>query len=125
MRIEEKEIKVMRPVYIAEDGVEFVDKDECEAYECKLLEKTLKLYNEKCEPCDIDENKYANLITDADVENFKRCCEWYGITSKGIDEPALYMFDESYRTDCWVNLDDVCVRIRGGLENDVGEKTYE
>lgn len=116
MRIEQKEVTVLRPVYIACDGKEFLDEDECEAYEIELVEKTLKLYDNNCEPTDIDKSSFANLISDEDVENFKNVCEWHGISSKGIDKPALYMYDESYRSDCWVNLDDVCFRIRRGLE---------
>lgn len=117
MRIVEKEVTVLRPVYIACDGKEFMDEDECEAYEIELVEKTLKLYNNKYEPTDIDGSMFVNLITDEDVENFKKVCEWHGVCSDGVDKPALYIYDDSYRysNGFWINIDDACFHIRGGL----------
>ena len=116
MRTEFREVTVKQPVYIADDGTEFEDEEDCQEYEFNSLEKSLMLYDENCEKTDkVDECYFVNLVTDVDVQHFIEVITNYGTVVKGIDGPGLYMYGP---IDSWINLDDVVVRIRGGLTDD-------
>lgn len=116
MRTELREVTVKQEVYIADDGTEFMDEEECVDYEFNLLEKTLDIYNSNYEKVtDVESCHIANLHTSADVKNFIKACEVYGIIDDGIDGPGLYMYGYS---DVWVNLDDIVAHFRGGVTND-------
>ena len=117
MKTEIREVTVKKEVYIADDGTVFEDEEECAEYELELFEKDLRLYNFRFKKVDhADECTYANLITANDVINFKKACKWYGLVNVGLNEPGIYTF--SCFRDYWINMDDVIIRIRGGLTND-------
>lgn len=112
MKTEIREVTVKQEVYIADDGTEFMDEEECMDHDFYLLEQTLDMYNSDCirvanaESCHI-----ANLRTRDEVKTFIKACEVYGIVDDGINSPGLYMYGYN---DVWVNLDKVISRIRGG-----------
>ena len=117
MEIIEKEVTVLRPVYIACDGQEFLSEEDCERHEIFIIEKTIKAYNSEYEPTNDDDCVFVDLVTEEDVKNFKTVGEYYGFSTDGVDKPGLYMYAEYHRSsDGWINLDDVCFHIRGGLE---------
>lgn len=117
MRTEYREVTFKQEVYIAEDGREFTDEDDCEAYDIKLIENSLKFYDNSYEKSDVDSCVYFHAITEEDVERAIKVCEYYGITREGLYKPGLYMFaDTLYRKEAWVNLDEVIFHIRGGVE---------
>lgn len=115
MKTETKEITVSRTVYIADDGREFVDRDDCEGYEMKLLEKSIACYNDKFEKTSFETCTYVVLVTDQDVENIELVCEYFGYCAEGFDGPGLYMYYDGYsKNEHWINLDEVISHIRGG-----------
>lgn len=117
MRTELREVTIEQTVYIADDGKEFTDEEDCADYEFNLLEKTLDIYNSRYEKADdVESCHIANLRTSADVKNFIKACDLYGITDDGIDGPGLYMYGDY--GDIWVNLDDVILNIRGGKKDE-------
>lgn len=118
MKTEYKEVTVKQKVYIAEDGKEFTDADDCEEYELHLLEDSVNMYDAKYEKTDFESCIYAHLITEEDVEHFKELCNhrYYRMSDSGIDKPGIYILDNCSITDkSWVNLDEVIFHIRGGV----------
>lgn len=119
MKTEYREVTINRPVYIAEDGTEFSDREDCIDHEYKLLEQSLNCYNCDYEKTGVETCEYVDLATDEDVKKFIQVCEYIGVSSDGVNKPGLYMFvDNYYKKDPWVNLDDVISHIRGGLTDD-------
>ena len=117
MKKEFREVTIKQEVYIADDGREFMDEEDCEEYEFKCLEQSLKLYNCKCKKVNsVDECHIANLVTTDDVKNFIKACDIYDVDSDGIDMPGVYIYDGF--NDIWLNIEGVLLRIKGGVEND-------
>lgn len=113
MKIETREITVTKDVYIADDGTVFHNKYDCESYEYGLIEKTIEFYDQNLNKCDFDSCTYVKLVTEKDVENLIRMCEYSGCFITGIDSPGLYMFDD--RSDGWIDLTNVLSTIYGGV----------
>lgn len=104
-----KEVKVTREIYVACDGTEFTDADDCEAHEIGLMERQFEMYD-----CDFDKVEavgeccYVRLRTSDDVEQFIACCDYYGITIEGLCLPGIYAYDEvRSRHGGWTCLDKV------------------
>lgn len=117
MKTEYREVTVKQEVYIAEDGREFRDIEECKEHELHLLENSINMYDAEYKKTDFDSCIYAHLITEDDVERFKKLCthQYYRMSTSGIDKPGIYMLDNcSITNNSWVNLDEVIFNIRGG-----------
>ena len=118
MKIETKSITIERPVFIADDGREFVDREDCEAHEMELLEKDIRFYDADFNESSVDSCLYVNLVTWEAVGNCQKIFDYYGISTKGIGEPGLYMYTDTYPVrDYWVNLDVIISKIRGGTND--------
>jgi hypothetical protein len=108
MKTSTKTITIEKEIYIAEDGTEFDDRDDCEAYEYRLIGKRLKMYTYGFSPCQSVENCcYARLDTWADVQAFIDLCTYDGISTRGITDPGLYMYSEGrygFGNEAWVNI---------------------
>ena len=112
MKTETRKVLVDQCVYIAVDGTEFDDEDECAHYEHLLKQKALEMYDENFERCDcIDDCYYAKLNSPEEVQmlidvlNYETYC---------IDEapvnPGIYM----WRDGDWVNLTEIVEKLGGG-----------
>lgn len=113
MKIEMREVKVMQEMYIADDGKEFDDYDECMDYESGLRMSQIKMYDfNRNTTMFVSMCEYVNLVTESDVDAFIYKCRLSGINTVGLDKPALYMWEGICGT--WINLDQVMVDIRGG-----------
>lgn len=123
----------MRAIYIADDGTQFVDKNQCQEYERehsqfykngKLIISGLDSDNEKISFFDddfIEEAIILYLATEKAVEIFKERCDEEGVTSYGVDEPGIYIWGDSKYDHCeecqWTNI-KVVIK---GYENTIGE----
>lgn len=117
MRTEIRKVTVEQEVYIANDGREFTDEDECTDYEFNLVEKTLTYYDIECQKTDdVHKCMIINLITDSDVENFKLVCDVCDIPVEGIGGPGLYIYNEYKYEGGWLDVDEIISKIRGGSE---------
>lgn len=107
MRIETRQVTVEQEVYIAEDGAEFDDEDDCEAYENALVGQRLKMYDYNEMPCDsLGECWYVKLDTQEEINSFMTLCDYMGVHRSGIKEPGVYMYTEG--TGCtWTNISEV------------------
>lgn len=104
MRTETRKVLVEQEVYIAEDGKEFTEEDECIAHEYHILESKLKLYSSKFQRTNVDHCWYAVLENDIDVNSFKKVCNYQGITFVGITKPGIYMYNDRQ----WVPISELC-----------------
>lgn len=111
MKTSTKTITIEKEIYIAEDGTEFDDQDDCEAYENRLVGKRLKMYSYNYLPCEsVDECCYAKLNTLEDVQAFVGLCEYIGVSYRGIIEPGLYMYTEGRwgaGNNAWTNISEI------------------
>lgn len=114
VRIEQREVTTTETVYIANDGMEFRDEDECEGYEMLIVEKSLRFYTHDFKRGTLDNCSYVNLVTEQDVNSIKVLCLYHGISSKDIDEPGVYWYND--RRNCWLNLTEVMNNINAEKE---------
>lgn len=113
MKIEMREIIINREVYIANDGTEFDDYDECAGYEIELLEKTLSFYDEQLNESTLNGCLFVKLATRKDVDAFIALCEWHGITARGIADEGVYSYSEA-GSGGWIDMTAVIAKINGG-----------
>lgn len=120
MRIEERVVTTMQPVYIAEDGKEFKDEEECQEYEFDMLEKSLNQYcfNGAFEESRVEECTFVHMPTINIVKDFVKMRNVIGISSKGVDNPGIYM--SSDYNNSWVNLNDITSRFKAVLNGKDG-----
>lgn len=113
MRTEIRKVTVEQEVYIAIDGKEFDDEDDCKNHDIEILTESIKCYDENYnEVNNIEGATYVHLVTKKDVETALTICDGDGITCEGFEKPGLYMYN--YHRHEWLNLDDVIFHIRGG-----------
>lgn len=121
MTIDTRKVLVEKDVYIAEDGTEFDDADDCEAYETRLIGKRLNLYTQSHMRTDNIENCwYAKLDTPEEASDFITLCKFDGITALGVKGPGLYMYTEGtygHGKDAWTNLLEIIEKFNGGNSN--------
>lgn len=111
MRTEFKKITVEREVYIADDGTEFEDEYECEEHEFNLKCKHFTFYDAKFNVTDsLDCAFYVHLATKELVDEFAALNKWFGTTTKGLDEPGVYMYMD--RLDGWENITNVIKKFK-------------
>lgn len=112
MRTEFKKITVEREVYIADDGTEFEDEDDCQGYEFNLKLKKFTMYGQKLNETDsLDYATYVYLGTKELVDEYAALCKYYGITFLGLNEPGLYMYTE-WMGCRWSNITDVVEKFK-------------
>lgn len=121
MIIERRKMTVEKEIYIAPDGKEFDDEVECEEYELRLTEKSIRMYDYQLHKTDeLDSCMYVKLSSLAEVNAFLKCCAYYGISSKGIENPGLYMYVEGTygASDSWTNLSEILSKLEVLLANE-------
>lgn len=111
MKVKTKKIIIEQEVYIADDGKEFDDEDDCRGYEMSLVAARLIMYTHKrVRTNSVTNCWYAKLDTDEDVSSFINLCEFDGVSHKGIDKAGLYMYTEGgygYGNEAWTNLSEI------------------
>lgn len=111
MRRKTKTITIEQEVYIADDGKEFDDEDDCIGYEMSLIATQLNMYTHKSVRTNSVTNCwYAKLNTEEEVSSFINLCKFDGISHKGIEKVGLYMYTEGgygYGNEAWTNLSEI------------------
>ena len=110
MKTELREVTTTKEVYIADDGTEFEDDDECEAYEMDCLAKTIKFYSHDLDESDLDQCTYMKCMTQTAFDNVLKLCDYQGLTTEGLCGPGIYMYQGI--SDKWVNLNDLITAIQ-------------
>lgn len=118
MRIESKEVTVVKNIYISDDGKEFHDRDDCLHHEFVIRKKAIKDYcfDIHGNKTTIDDCLVAYLPDDKAVEAFISVSDTCGLSFNGIDKPGFYIYSD-YTND-WLNVDEVIDRIKGGPTNE-------
>lgn len=113
MKTKTKLVTVEQEIYIAEDGKEFDDQDDCLSHERDLREETLEFYDYNFMPSNLENCTYVKTVTQEDVNNLLYLCHIDGISHDGItDKPGIYMY--MLHPDEWVNITEAVAIIYGG-----------
>ena len=115
MKIDFKEIKVTREIYIAEDGTEFDDKDECLEHEMRLYEKTIKFYDANFDNADFSTCIYADLPNNDAIQALVELCNYERMPISGLENPGIYLYDDDahwHKGNVWVNLTEGMAKIK-------------
>lgn len=113
MKIEQRKIMLNQEVYVANDGTRFPDKYACQEYEAKLAGKTLEMYGSDFTKCDnLTCCTYVRLSTREEILKLIAGCEYYGISTSGIEGPGIYMCTGRL-THNWVNITEVMCMVNG------------
>lgn len=111
MTTKTKKVAVTTTVYIACDGKEFDDRDDCVNYEFQLKEKQLLFFDSKLFPSNLDNCTYIYIRTEAELEILQELCDFSDISCVGlIDGPGVYMYED--RRDKWLNISKTIDKIK-------------
>lgn len=110
MEMKQKQVTYIKTIYVANDGTEFDEQDECEAYEMRLIRNSFEFYDEKFKESTLGSCAYAKIKTVEDAVKFLNVCEYEGITTKGIERDGIYM----YADNRWYNITEAVSNIYGG-----------
>lgn len=113
MKKETRKVTVEQEVYIAEDGKEFDDEDDCLSHERDLLEEKLEFYKRDLTNGTLENCSYVYVKSAEDVANLLTLCDMDGIAISGLsNKPGVYMY--SNRGDYWINISEVVDTITRG-----------
>lgn len=121
MKTKTKKVTTTVEVYIADDGTEFDNEDDCRYYELKQIREKLDMYdyhlaktnNTGC--C-----RYVKLDTQEQVRDFIDSCKDAFVSTTGIERTGIYIYTEGTygdRTTSWVNVTEVLSVINGGTND--------
>lgn len=117
MREETRQVIVEQTVFVANDGKEFDDEDDCKAYEVNCSAKNLEMYNYSNVKTDnIDNCWYVKLSTTSDITTFIEFCKYEGVSHRGIDAPGVYMYTEGNYGGgnyAWTDISKIVERFAG------------
>lgn len=118
MRVESKEVTVMKNIYISDDGKEFYDRADCLNHEFEIRKKAIEdcCFDVNGNKTDIDNCVVAYLPDDKSVEAFISVSDACGLTHEGIGKPGFYIYTDF--SNNWVMIDEVIDRIKGGPTNE-------
>lgn len=105
MEVKHKEVVIMKDIFVACDGTEFEDEDDCIDYEYKLAENKLSCYDENFEKVYLDNCDYVDATTEESLELFRELCKHYGFNRTGIAGVGLYWYEP--KADTWVNISQI------------------
>ena len=124
MRTELRKVTVEQEVYIANDGKEFDDEDDCQAYEATCLSQTLKMRNYVgVKTNNLDNCQAVKLDRVSDIMSFVALCKYEGISCTGIVEPGVYMYTEGRygsANEAWTNISKIIKSFEESEDNTSG-----
>ena len=112
MKTKTKMVMTEQTIYIAEDGKEFFDEDDCLSHERDLLEKGLEFYTWSLSPGKLSNCRYVKATTPELVDKLMKLVDMEGITSVGIREPGIYMYQCTSPRQ-WINISQAVDIIKG------------
>ncbi len=96
-----KKVEVEKEFYIANDGTEFEDEEECVAYDMNFLCQNFETYDEDFNKINFESATYVVIHSDEELDDIERVCEFNGWTYDGLTETGLFRYNSSYRHDYW------------------------
>ena len=85
-----KKIEVEQEFYVAYDGTEFNDEDECAYYEDEFRRTKILCYDSNMKKCDFEDAEWVVVRNDEDFNNIADTCEFNGWDYAGICENGIY-----------------------------------
>lgn len=95
--------KVLREeeFYVAFNGKEFDNEEECRNYENKLNINFIETYDENFNRIDFDSATYVVIHSEADLYLVREVCDYNSWTSNGLCEVGLFRYDNSFMRNRW------------------------
>lgn len=87
--------------FIARDGKEFEDEDECLWYENELNIEAIEAYDKNFNKVDFERATYVVIHSDEELNLITEVCDYNGLTSKGLCEVGLFRFNYDCGIDKW------------------------
>ena len=105
MEVKHKEVVIVKDIFVAYDGTEFEDEDDCIDYECKLAENKISCYDENFEKAKLDSCYFVDATDEESLTLFKALCNHYGYSENGIEGVGLYRYMD--KGDYWLNISQI------------------
>jgi hypothetical protein len=103
-----RQVMVEQTVYVANDGKEFDDEDDCLSYEASRLSETIKMRNYAgVRTNNIDNCQAVKLDNLDEIVSFIELCKYEGISHTGVHAPGVYMYTEGRYgngNEAWTNI---------------------
>ena len=118
MKKEIRKVTVEKEIYIAYDGTEFDDPDDCEVHEILEKASAINMIDYRgFKTTSIDDCWAVNLRSFVETENFIALCKYCDVSSKGVEGPGMYIYTEGTygaRNDAWTNISTIMEALNGG-----------
>ena len=119
MEVKHKEVVIMKDIFVACDGTEFEDEDDCIDYECRLCEKKISCYDENFEKAELDSCYFVDATDEESLTLFKSLCNHYGYSENGIEGVGLYRYMD--KGDYWLNISQIMTDFEMAREEEKNE----
>lgn len=120
MKVEQRERTITEEIYIADDGTEFDDEDDCLEHERKCALGKIKMYDQNLEETNsLEECHCVNLNTWVALNDFVKACKDQ-FNTKGLERPGIYIYTEgtySNRDKAWTNISEIMKEVNGGNDD--------
>lgn len=116
MKIDYREVTIKKPVYIADDGKEFDNEEDCMDHEFDIFNESFRCFNSKYEKSNVETCAFVDVPTEKSVKHFIKVCDTLGITADGVDKPGIFMYSDYGNS--WINLEDTLARFKEVLNNE-------
>lgn len=108
MKTKTKLVTVEQTIYVAKDGKEFADEDDCLKYENSCIGENLQMYSYTLlKTYNVGCCRYAKIDTPEQVTDFITLCRYHGVSIRGIEAPGIYIYVEGTygdRETAWINV---------------------
>lgn len=119
MEVKHKEVVITKDIFVACDGTEFENEDDCIDYEFNIRSQKLACYNEDFKRVDLDSCDYVAAVDDELLGLFLEICDHKGYCSKGIDGVGLYKYIAE--CDYWLNISQIMTDFEAAMEEEKNE----
>ena len=119
MEVKRKEVVIMKDIFVACDGTEFEDEDECIEHEFDIRRQELVCYDDEFNRIDFESCNYVGALNEDLLKLFLEICDHDGITSRGIDAIGLYKY--IYKGNYWLNISQIMTDFEMAREEEMNE----
>lgn len=120
MEVKRKEVVIMKDIFVACDGTEFEDEDDCIEHEFDIRRQKLACYDEEFDRVDIDSCDYVDATTEESLALFQEICRHYNYSRFGIEGVGLYWYEP--KSDTWVNVSQIMSNFEKYKKKEVSEE---
>lgn len=96
-----RKVMLEKEYYIARDGKEFTDEDDCLNYENELNIKSIEAYDEDFNRVDFESATYVVIHSDEELDFICEVCDYNCWTVEGLNGYGLYRYNSHYTSEKW------------------------